>query len=63
MKVFFAAVHESAVGTLRRRTVTLGVPLAAPKRTWSGNTRRTGFDYYYYTSRPRSRVALTKAFV
>src|SRR5207302_1151352 len=28
----------------RHRAVPLGIPLAAPKRTWSENTRRTVFD-------------------
>jgi hypothetical protein len=29
---------------LRHHAVPVGIPLAAPKRTCSGNTRRTGFD-------------------
>ncbi len=37
-----AAVQESGVGTTA--TAPLGIPLAAPKRTWSGNTRKTKFD-------------------
>jgi hypothetical protein len=32
------------VALLRHRTVPPGIPLAAPKRTWSENTRKTGFD-------------------
>src|SRR6266536_49949 len=29
---------------LRHRTVPLGIPLSAPKRTWGGHTPKTGFD-------------------
>src|SRR5712692_9305737 len=32
------------VALLRHRAVPIGIPLAAPKRTYSGNTRKTGFD-------------------
>ena len=39
-----AAVHESFLAQLRRRAVPPGSPLAAPERTYSGNTRKTGFD-------------------
>ena len=31
-------------GTTATSAAPLGIPLAAPERTWSGNTRRTGLD-------------------
>ena len=42
------------VAQLRHGSVPLGIPLAAPKRTWSGNTRRTGFDPQPTSARSRS---------
>jgi hypothetical protein len=39
---------------LRHHAVLLGIPLAAPKQTCSGNTRRTGFDPNRTCGRSRS---------
>jgi hypothetical protein len=42
--MLFAAVHRSLMAHLRHRPVPLGIPLAAPKRTWSRKTLKTAFD-------------------
>src|SRR5229473_2924889 len=41
---------------LRHRAVPLGIPLAAPERTCSGNTQRTGFDPFVWSGRASQEV-------
>ncbi len=45
---------------VRHHTAPLGIPLAAPERTWSGNSRRAGFDPWR-TLRPNNRGIATQS--